>query len=397
MKKIGVIGVSTANPNKGCEALLFSFVHLLNQALKNETFELYLIYSFNENKQVEIPVGEKKYRLLTLPSLSTLGLSNVVRSIWSLPVIKKYKELDVVFALGYGDSFADIYGKQRFDEVNHQISMMQKLKIPVVFAPQTIGPFTDITIKKKACESLNKSKAVFVRDELSNGFVTSNCSVKNLKEHVDMAFHMPYTKTELPRDTINVGLSISALLWKGGYTGKNEFGLKIEYKDLFYSIIDDLIKNPNIRVYITPHVVSQSYLIYDDYSLALDIQKRYGNDLVKVSPFFKDPIQAKSFISGLDFFIGSRMHACIAAFSSGVPVIPLAYSRKFCGLFVNTIGYQNVINLYDVSSLKEILSSIKESIDDRLIIKNKIEEKMDEIRRDHDALIDDLREIISEC
>ena len=138
-------------------------------------------------------------------------------------------------------------------------------------------------------------------------------------------------------------------------------------------------------------------MIYDDYSLALDIQKRYGNDLVKVSPFFKDPIQAKSFISGLDFFIGSRMHACIAAFSSGVPVIPLAYSRKFCGLFVNTIGYQNVINLYDVSSLKEILSSIKESIDDRLIIKNKIEEKMDEIRRDHDALIDDLREIISEC
>jgi hypothetical protein len=36
--------------------------------------------------------------------------------------------------------------------------------------------------------------------------------------------------------------------------------------------------------------------------------------------------------SGMDFF-GARMHACIAAFSSGVPVVPLAYSRKFNGLF----------------------------------------------------------------
>ena len=27
------------------------------------------------------------------------------------------------------------------------------------------------------------------------------------------------------------------------------------------------------------------------------------------------------------------MHACIAAFSSGTPVVPVAYSRKFSGLF----------------------------------------------------------------
>ena len=27
------------------------------------------------------------------------------------------------------------------------------------------------------------------------------------------------------------------------------------------------------------------------------------------------------------------MHACIAAYSSGTPVVPVAYSRKFAGLF----------------------------------------------------------------
>jgi polysaccharide pyruvyl transferase WcaK-like protein len=48
---------------------------------------------------------------------------------------------------------------------------------------------------------------------------------------------------------------------------------------------------------------------------------------------FKSPVEAKTFISQLDLLIGSRMHATIAALSSGVPVVPLGYSDKFTGLF----------------------------------------------------------------
>jgi colanic acid/amylovoran biosynthesis protein len=43
----------------------------------------------------------------------------------------------------------------------------------------------------------------------------------------------------------------------------------------------------------------------------------------------------------MDFFTGARMHACIAALSSGVPVLPMAYSRKFAGLF-GTLGYHHM-------------------------------------------------------
>ena len=38
-------------------------------------------------------------------------------------------------------------------------------------------------------------------------------------------------------------------------------------------------------------------------------------------------------VQGCRFFIGSRMHACIFALSSGVPSIGLAYQPKFFGLF----------------------------------------------------------------
>ena len=39
------------------------------------------------------------------------------------------------------------------------------------------------------------------------------------------------------------------------------------------------------------------------------------------------------------------MHATIAAFSAGVPVLPMAYSRKFNGLFVDTLAYDHLADL----------------------------------------------------
>jgi polysaccharide pyruvyl transferase WcaK-like protein len=62
-----------------------------------------------------------------------------------------------------------------------------------------------------------------------------------------------------------------------------------------------------------------------------------------LAPKFSSPVEAKSYISNLDFFTGARMHATIAAFSSGVPVVPVAYSRKFSGLY-GTLGYKNLVD-----------------------------------------------------
>jgi hypothetical protein len=41
-------------------------------------------------------------------------------------------------------------------------------------------------------------------------------------------------------------------------------------------------------------------------------------------------------------FIGSRMHACIAALSQGVPTVGLAYSDKFRGVF-ESLGLERLV------------------------------------------------------
>ena len=63
----------------------------------------------------------------------------------------------------------------------------------------------------------------------------------------------------------------------------------------------------------------------DNDKLAVDaLHEIFPNTIV--APYFATPMEAKSYISGMDLFIGARMHATIAAISAGVPVIPFSYS-----------------------------------------------------------------------
>ena len=56
-----------------------------------------------------------------------------------------------------------------------------------------------------------------------------------------------------------------------------------------------------------------------------------------------DQFAIKGIIGLCDFFIGSRMHACIAALSQGIPTVGVAYSRKFAGVF-ESVGFGNMVS-----------------------------------------------------
>lgn len=83
------------------------------------------------------------------------------------------------------------------------------------------------------------------------------------------------------------------------------------------------------------------------------------------------PQDAKSFISGLDFLIGARMHATIAAFSAGVPVMPVSYSRKFEGLY-SALGYTALVNAKGQST-DAALDTILTGLDNRQELKARID------------------------
>jgi len=197
---------------------------------------------------------------------------------------------------------------------------------------------------------------------------------------------LPYEKENISHDLTNVGISISDLLWRGGYTGHNEFGLLDDYQKVIRHIIHFFLKKENVRLHLVGHVVNGERWSENDYALCYDLSKEYNNPRIICAPYFLGPIEAKNYIASLDFFMGARMHATIAAFSSGVPVVPMAYSRKFNGLFEQTLLYPYMIDM-KVDTIETMISKLDESFSNRIKLKEIVTNRMNTIVEERRKLL----------
>ncbi len=380
MKKNIILANSPINNgNRGCVALSITSIYLLDEILKkhNVDYQLYLCDSGFSNKQ------DRKYKILNEEiEYTTCGypadrlFKENLKSFLKGELKKNtriFKSADFIFDIGQGDSFADIYGEKRFNLINRIHTVAQAYKKPYCLLPQTIGPFKDDNIRKKANQSIQKSSLVMARDTQSLNYVLGNVpSQKEVDEYIDVAFFMPYHKKQFNSQFIHVGLNVSALLWNGGYTRNNQFGLTVDYQQLVYEIIDYFLTLPNVKVHLIPHVVLGEKNIENDYEVSFEIYEKYNHPNLILSEFFLGPIEAKNYIAGMDFFMGARMHSTIAAFSTGVPVVPMAYSRKFNGLFGDTLSYPHLADMKKNNN-SAILQLIQESFSNRETLKTEIE------------------------
>ena len=262
-----------------------------------------------------------------------------------LHVVRTIGRLDAMLDIGAGDSFTDIYPTKRFAwiVVSKVAAIVQR--VPLVFAPQTIGPFLGGSVAKRllgriAFWTIRRARAVVVRDDRSRDAVVAAVPSVEPVYAVDVAFALPWTPAARVAGQRRIGLNVSGLLWCGGYTGRGEFNLGYDYRELMTGVIEALLARGDVTVELICHVNGYAASPDDDGTVADALAARYPG-LVRV-PDFASPSAAKSYISGLDALVAARMHACIAAFSSGVPVVPVSYSRKFEGLF-GSLGYARVV------------------------------------------------------
>jgi len=379
--KVGITGVNHLNGNRGVGALAVSSVYILNKiaAEQNVSIDITTINT-NYGKSI-IDVSETEIRIKSILPTSFFGLKNILKFFTSpknVVSFSQYLKLDVILCMGEGDSFSDIYGLRRFEYINDQHRMARLFRKKYLLLPQTIGPYKDHKVQKHAKKSIEKASFVFSRDKQSYTYLKENTKQTNAIESVDVAFFMPFEKQTFSNDYIHVGLNVSSLLWHGGYTKNNQFGLESNYKELVTNVINYFLSIPNVKLHLVPHVVHEYHNIENDYAISLELMKQYNHQNLILSPFFLTPIDAKNYISGLDFFAGARMHACIAAFSSGVPVFPLAYSRKFNGLFKDTLDYPYMGDMV-IQEEEEVLKDVKLAFDKRSELKEIIEQRIKNI------------------
>ena len=400
--KIGLLGASFDTGNLGVSALAESSIKIMLNKWPNA--EIYLLGSGYEPKAINLNMASGSINLESIPirfskniflpyhflQFFFFGLITKILPGKSLKkkwakrsqYFNKLYEMDLAVDITGGDSFSDIYGLKRFIFSFLQKWLIIFLDKKLVFLQQTYGPFDKKITRTLARYILKHAEVVYSRDneslELVKSLLKTNTSNGKLKYVPDAAFVLDPQKPEQleigsfsdirNEDSVVVGLNISGLLYNGGYTQDNMFKLKANYPELILKICEQILENKNTLLLLVPHVFPpKEYEVESDSNACLDVynklQEKFPNRIFMARGEYSHS-EIKYIIGMCDFFLGSRMHSCIAALSQEIPAVGLAYSKKFIGVYNSINAGELVIELRDQSE-DEILKKINKLFSER--------------------------------
>jgi len=374
-KRILIAGANPYNANKGVAALAISTIRILNKVAKEEGIDIEICLYNHEFKHsfdfIDTPEGKVRFQNIFPTHLVKIGdCYSTLTSKWKLYNLRELLKCDYIFNITAGDSFSDIYGVLNFCSQNEINKLARLFKKRYAFLPQTYGPFYEEKVKCMAVESLEAAEYVLSRDKESTTYVMGLLSDKKVEDLLDVAFFLPFEPMPLHcGDGVNVGINISQTLWDVPEDSK--FSISKDYSGLMIDTINNLL-DQGYNVHIIPHVVDSDNSRSNEYYLSYEVWRKINHPRLILAPFFTSPIEAKSYMASLDMFMGARMHACIGAFSSGVPTLLLAYSRKFSGLFKETLGYEHIADMNSNMDSKQLMSMVNNMIDNRSSVRAQI-------------------------
>jgi polysaccharide pyruvyl transferase WcaK-like protein len=303
------------------------------------------------------------------------------------PLLKELSQADYVLALSGGDSFSDIYGLQRLIYMALPQILALSMGKTLIQLPQTIGPFKRRISRRIARWVLSRSALVYSRDQDALPQIRSlvpDRQAERVRFCPDLGFVVPAvippTNDPQLEEVFSagpvVGFNVSGLLYMGGYTRKNMFGLASDYKALVQMLIRYFIKVKRATILLVPHVATYEgegdALVCDH--LFQQFQHEFPGRVFTLPPLF-DERQIKYFIGKCEFFTGARMHSCIAALSQCVPTAAMAYSDKFAGV-LKSAGMQDAIADLRTLSIDQAIEHLSSLYDLRTSLRSRLESKI---------------------
>ena len=220
------------------------------------------------------------------------------------------------------------------------------LRKPVVLWGASVGPFEKVpafvpVIRKHLADM----SLIAVRESVSDNYLNETLGLNNIIRMADPAF----TLIPEPVSTIAfwpvekgngvLGLNISPVIERYRHS---DYDLRTEIVEF----IRVTVKNYDMSVLLIPHVVplnGDSKNNDADYMRpVLDSLSDLGSR-VRMMDSALNAAQIKQVISQCRFFIGARTHATIAALSSIVPTVSIAYSTKAKGINQDLFGHQDAV------------------------------------------------------
>ncbi len=425
---IALLGAAFHTGNMGVGALAASTLKIVSMIEPDAEISFFIPHNTNEiqravinGKEKNIGVinyrmspaskpGENIFIIFLISLLCRLLPAKSFRGkiLSSNTFLKKLLQTDIFLDIHGGDSFSDIYGMFNFitDSLPRIIIVMLNRKY--ILLPQTYGPFKSHISRLVASYILRGAELIFSRDQESigvvNNLIKKKGPLKNIIFCPDVAFMLDPVKPNAinikpvldlsdNRKYNLIGLNISGLLYKkvikkGTMAVMN---LNFDYERFIDSLIKKIITETDSHIILCPHTFGVYESDYIACRTAREAAPPEYRDRIHMAEGEYNQNEMKAIIGLNNFFIGSRMHSCIAALSQGIPAIGVSYSRKFAGVF-NTVGMADyVIDARSEtadSAINTILKIYKQSD-----CKNKNENLVQKVKQTQGSILNHFKEI----
>jgi len=304
-----------------------------------------------------------------------------------------------------GDSFSDIYGLQRFLWGFVMQWVVILVRGEIIQFPQTYGPYKSRVARVLARFLLLRSSVIIARDleskRVAQGLV-GNCKTVLLSP--DVAFSLepvvpeniqldpPSPPSSVARSSPIVGVNVNGLMFNGGYNRQNMFGLKMNYPRFLKELLLALAKEQPGEIWLVPHTYAPKGNVESDNDACFQVRDALPEGVrnrVRIVTAEYDAHHIKGVIGLCDFFVGSRMHSCIAALSQGIPCVGVAYSMKFRGVF-ESVGMAEWVADARSLTTDEALARVLELYRSREGVRPKLALNSDQARQRLNTLFADL-------
>jgi polysaccharide pyruvyl transferase WcaK-like protein len=431
--KVCLLGATFATNNLGVSALTAGTVQSILHSFPNA--EIVLLDYGKKRRQYDFQTGNRKVpiQLVNMRFSKSLFLPNniallilmalllkliPVRKLRRIIISKNFclshiYEADIIASLAGGDSFSDIYGLGRFFYVTLPQLLVLFVGKKLVLLPQTLGPFKSRIAQVIVKYIINHASVTYSRDFIGQDLIKKTPGFERLNGKLRFCYDVGFVVDPLPPVEMNlgdllerkkanccvIGMNISGLLFMGGYTRDNMFGLQIDYRELVYEIIHHLMRTSNVVVMLVPHVFGPPEHVESDAVVCAkvyhELKAQYNHRLFFTNGNYNQS-EIKYIIGLCDFFIGSRMHACIAALSQTIPAVAIAYSDKFTGV-MQTIGVDDLVADPRKIDKHELTHLITKAFEQRDAFRAQLSMKMPQVKERVLNLFNEINVLAQKC
>jgi colanic acid/amylovoran biosynthesis protein len=396
---IYLMGASLGTGNRGVSALGASLVKLFDRGhpghdvgmiLGQKSAESFRLRVHKKARQIHVLNYRRSVRApgkhLFIWLLMSLAYRLIPVRAWRgmlaarCTFVRSVLNAEIVGDIRGGDSFSDIYGLGNFIWGSLPVIAVLLVRRNIVMLPQTYGPFKSRLARGVARFILRRSSTILCRDR------ESPATVKSLAgEHAPVSFcpDVAFCLDAIPPKIISIsppfrktaerclgGLNVSGLLYHGGYNRANMFGLKMDYCRFVQHLVEAFLADPLNDLLLVPHTFAAPGRVESDPDACRSVRAlapAHLRDRIHLLEGEYDQNEIKGIIGICDFFVGSRMHACIAALSQAIPTIGVAYSKKFKGVF-ETVGAASWVIDARAVSVEQAIARVLELLKNRATI-----------------------------